>query len=136
MDGRPRSLRPSDLLAAFFTAGIACLVAGGAVALADALADWPAGRWLALHLLLVGGVSQLVLGAGQFFAGAFLATDPPPRWLIGVQLGSWNGGTALVAVRPGPAGRPAACSAPTWRSTSAAGSARRSSGRSTPSSPR
>lgn len=84
MDGRPRSLRPSDLLAAFFTAGIACLVAGGAVALADALADWPAGRWLALHLLLVGGVSQLVLGAGQFFAGAFLATDPPPRWLIGV----------------------------------------------------
>jgi hypothetical protein len=86
------------MMAAFFTAGIAFLVAGAAAALIDAFADWPTGHWLALHLLFVGGVSQLVLGAGQFFAGAFLATDPPPKWLIGLQLGAWNAGTPLVAV--------------------------------------
>jgi nitrite reductase (NO-forming) len=55
-------------------------------------------HWLALHLALLGGVSQLVLGAGQFFVCAFLATTPPSRRLLGVQLCIWNGGTLLVAV--------------------------------------
>jgi hypothetical protein len=58
--------------------------------------DWL--HWLALHLALLGGVSQLVLGAGQFFVCAFLATDPPPRRLIAGQLVAWNAGTLLVAV--------------------------------------
>jgi hypothetical protein len=46
----------------------------------------------------VGGVSQLVLGAGQFFAGAYLATDPPRRELVRLQLCAWNAGTVLVAI--------------------------------------
>jgi hypothetical protein len=50
-----------------------------------------------LHLVFVGGISQLVLGAGQFFAGAFLATDPPSRPLVRLQLAAWNAGTLLVA---------------------------------------
>jgi hypothetical protein len=55
-------------------------------------------RWLALHLLFLGGISQLVLGAGQFFVCAFLVTDPPPRRLIAAEVGAWNAGTVLVAV--------------------------------------
>ena len=100
---RPRApvrggLRPSDLMAAFFALGIGFMLAGAAVAAIDAAAGWAPGHWLALHLVFVGGVSQLVLGAGQFFAGAFLATDPPRRWLVRLQLGAWNAGTVLVAI--------------------------------------
>lgn len=94
----PGALRPSDMLAAFFVAGLAFLAAAAVVAVVDRAVDWPAGHWLALHLAFVGGVSQLVLGAGQFFAGAFLATDPPPKRLIALQLGTWNAGALLVAV--------------------------------------
>lgn len=86
------------MLAAFFVAGLAFLAAAATVGIADGLVDgWTWGHWLALHLAFVGGVSQLVLGAGQFFAGAFLATDPPPRPLIALQLGTWNAGAILVA---------------------------------------
>jgi nitrite reductase (NO-forming) len=85
-------------MAAFFALGIGFMLAGAAVAAIAAVAGWAPGRWLALHLVFVGGVSQLVLGAGQFFAGAFLATDPPRRWLVRLQLGAWNAGTVLVAV--------------------------------------
>ena len=61
-------------------------------------------RWLALHFAFVGGISQLVLGAAQFFACAFLATDPPSRRMVRGQLGVWNCGTVAVAigVRAGP----------------------------------
>lgn len=94
----PGMLRPSDVIGAFFLAAIAMLVAGGVAALVDAIDPWPWGRWLALHLIFVGGVSQLVLGASQFFAGAFLATDPPGRAWIRTQLGLWNAGAVLLAV--------------------------------------
>lgn len=90
--------RPSDLLVRFFAAAIVFLLAAVATSLlheAGVLAD---GRWLALHLAFLGGVSQLVLGAGQFFVGAFLATGPPPRLLVRAQLACWNAGTILVAV--------------------------------------
>jgi len=90
-------LRPSDLLAVFFAAGIGFLLAGAVVAAVSAATGWEHGHWLALHLVFVGGISQLVLGAGQFFAGAFLATDPPSRWLVRLQLATWNAGTLLVA---------------------------------------
>ncbi|HJS93260.1 MAG TPA: hypothetical protein VJ741_03280 [Solirubrobacteraceae bacterium] len=63
-----------------------------------AVSGHPWLHWLALHLVFLGGVSQLVLGAGQFFTCAFLATDPPPRMLVRAQIGVWNGGTVLVAV--------------------------------------
>ena len=100
---RPRTrplgeLRPTDLLAAFFALGIAFLLAGAMVAAVRVATGWAPGHWLALHLVFVGGVSQLVLGAGQFFAGAFLATDPPRRALVRLQLVAWNAGTLLVAV--------------------------------------
>jgi hypothetical protein len=93
----PGALRPSDMLAAFFVGGLVFLLAGAVVAIVDAATEWPRGHWLALHLVFVGGVSQLVLGAGQFFAGAFLATDPPGRVLVRLQLAAWNLGAVLVA---------------------------------------
>jgi nitrite reductase (NO-forming) len=95
---RPGDLRPTDIVGAFFVCGIAFLSAGLIVAIADARIGSPDGRWLALHLVFVGGVSQLILGASQFFAGAYLATDPPPRRLIRLELGSWNLGTVLLAI--------------------------------------
>ncbi len=91
-------LRPSQMLAAYFIPALVFLVAGGFAAVLNAVAgsDW--ARWLSLHLLLLGGVSQLVLGAAQFFAAAFLATDPPRRTLILAQLTTWNAGVLLIAV--------------------------------------
>lgn len=94
----PGGPRPSDLLNAFFAAGLAMLVAAGAAAIAYAIDPLIWLHWLALHLALLGGVSQLVLGASQFFVCAFLATTPPSRRLLGLQLGVWNCGTLLVAI--------------------------------------
>ncbi|HEU4978190.1 MAG TPA: hypothetical protein VFT42_04790, partial [Solirubrobacteraceae bacterium] len=93
----PGALRPSDMLGSFFVPGLAFLLAAAGVAIYGALGTWPQAHWLALHLAFVGGVSQLVLGAGQFFAGAFLATDPPGRATIRAQLVLWNLGAALIA---------------------------------------
>lgn len=98
---RPRSaggLRPTDVVGAFFILGVAFLVAAAAVGIAQWIAPWPWGHWLALHLAFVGGVSQLVLGATQFFAAAFLATDPPPRLLVRAQALLWNAGAIVLAI--------------------------------------
>jgi nitrite reductase (NO-forming) len=98
---RPRSegeLRPTDVVGAFFACGIAFLLSAAVVGIAQWLEPWPWGHWLALHLAFVGGVSQLVLGASQFFAGAFLATDPPPRVLVRAQILCWNAGAVLLAI--------------------------------------
>lgn len=101
--GRPQpraegDLRPTDVVGAFFVCGIAFLVAGAVAGVVQALDPSPWGRWVALHLAFVGGVSQLVLGASQFFAGAFLATDPPPRRVVRAQLLAWSAGSLLLVV--------------------------------------
>lgn len=103
----PGAQRPADLLTAFIVSGALFLLAGGVVAGLHAvgLLDWW-GRWLALHLLMLGGVSQLVLGASQFFSTAFLATDPPTRMLVRSELAVWASGTLLVALAV-PLGEPA-----------------------------
>ncbi len=95
---REDGLRPSDVIGVFFVAGLVMLVAGAAAAVFNAVEGWSWGRWLALHLVFVGGVSQLILGASQFFAGAFLATEPPARRLIRAQWAGWNAGAVLLAV--------------------------------------
>jgi len=91
-------LRPTDVVGAFFICGIGFLLAAAIAGISQAISPWPWGHWLALHLAFVGGVSQLVLGASQFFVGAFLATDPPPRGLVRGQLLAWNAGAVLLAV--------------------------------------
>jgi nitrite reductase (NO-forming) len=94
----PGAPRPSKLLACFFTAGIGFVVVGAVAAVADVLTAATWLHWLSLHLVFLGGVSQLVLGAGQFFTCAFLATSPPSRRFVGFELGAWNAGVVLVAV--------------------------------------
>lgn len=99
---------PSSLLSAFFPPAIAFLALGAAVGIAHAAGAGDRDlRWLSLHLLLLGGVSQLILGAGQFFSCAFLATSPPSRRMLGAQLACWNAGTLLIAT-----GHPLVHSAP------------------------
>lgn len=100
---RPRALpddgpRPSDQLAAFFLAGIAFLLAGAVSGIAWAVTGDDHLHWLALHLALLGGVSQLVLGAGQFFTCAFLATAPPSRRFAAAEIATWCAGTVLVGI--------------------------------------
>lgn len=95
---REGELRPTDVVGAFFVVGLVFLLAAAVAAIVQAVAPWPWGRWLALHLAFVGGVSPLVLGASQFFVGAFLATDPPPRRLVRAQLATWVLGAIGLAV--------------------------------------
>lgn len=95
---RPPRRSPAGVLAATFAVAGALLFAAAVVAVAGSLADWPLTRWAALHLALLGGVSMLVLGAAQFFAGAFLATDPPSRAVVVWQRVLWPVGVVLVVV--------------------------------------
>jgi nitrite reductase (NO-forming) len=92
----PGGRRPSEVIALFFAAGLTSLLAGAVTAIVHAAGGAWWLHWASLHLLFVGGVSQLVLGAGQFFVCAFLATEPPSRRLVAAQLAAWNTGTGLV----------------------------------------
>ena len=94
---RPEPTSPTDVLVAFFAIAIGWLAAAAVAGAVAAVGGAPGARWLALHLAFVGGLSQLVLGAAQFFAGAFLATGPPPRRAIRSELVLWNAGAALIA---------------------------------------
>jgi nitrite reductase (NO-forming) len=94
------------MLTAFFAAALTMLAAAGLSAIVFAATGDQRWHWLALHLALLGGVSQLILGAAQFFVCAFLATTPPSRRFVVLQLVVWNTGTTLVAV-----GVPAAANA-------------------------
>lgn len=90
-------LRPTSLLASFFLPALALLAAAAILGLLNAVWGIGWGRWPVLHLALLGGVSQLVIGAAQFFVAAFLATDPPPRRLVAAQVIAWNAGAVAVA---------------------------------------
>jgi hypothetical protein len=75
-------------------AGLSFLAAGAGVAVWQVAERLPHGWWLITFLVLVGGVAQLLLGAGH---GA-LARSAPSRahsspWRRAV---SWNAGTLLV----------------------------------------
>ncbi len=89
-------LRPSDVLAAFFLAGIGFIVFAVAVGVLGHFVEIGNVRWLVLHAVFLGGISQFIFGAAQFFAGAFLATGPPSRALVRTQFAFWNIGTVLL----------------------------------------
>lgn len=91
-------LRPSQLLAYLFAPALAFLVAGALAGLLNLVSGPQWAGWTALHLVLLGGISQLIIGAAQFFAAAFLATDPPARKLVAGQVICWNGGVLLVVI--------------------------------------
>ncbi len=76
----------------FVALGTTCVVAGGLVAAAVATAPSELGSWAAAYLVLVGGVAQVALGAGQ----ALLASRSPGRPAVVAELAGWNAGNGAV----------------------------------------
>jgi hypothetical protein len=74
----------------FAAVGIACVVAGGLTAAVSATAPSEHGAWAAAYLVLVCGVAQIGLGAGQ----PLLAR--PARRLLAWEFATWNLGNAGV----------------------------------------
>lgn len=71
----------------------AAWIAGGGIAAAvNSASAFQHGSWLAAYLVLVGGMSQLALGAGLLL----LHAPPSPARVAYVRLGLWNLGTVLV----------------------------------------
>jgi hypothetical protein len=77
---------------AFLASAGILIVAGGAVAAVNSAAPFGHGSWLAAYLVLVGGVSQVVLGAGRLA----LRAPRPTRALHRAQLVLWNLGSLAV----------------------------------------
>lgn len=85
---RWRAARP------FVWLGIAAIIAGGLVA--AAVAHRPAQHlvWMSAYLVLIVGVAQIVLGAGQ----AWLSWPvPPPGWIAGEWIVFNLGNTGVIA---------------------------------------
>lgn len=84
----------SDLRTAlpFVAIGTACVVAGGFVAAVTAHAPTEHTSWAAAYLVLVAGVAQVALGAGQ----TLLARHRPSARLVVGELLTWNLGNAAV----------------------------------------
>jgi nitrite reductase (NO-forming) len=97
----------------FLLAGVSALVAAAFLAVAAQWWHWSWAGLAALHLALIGGVSQLLLGAAQAFAASLLATAPTGRRVLAVQRVAWTVGTALVVLGM----------ATTWHAASYAGAA-------------
>jgi hypothetical protein len=91
-DSRERGLILDRSTVRFLASASVLIVAGGAVAAVNSAAPFGHGSWLAAYLVLVGGVSQVVLGAGR------LALHAPPltRGLPPAQLALWNIGSLAV----------------------------------------
>lgn len=65
---------------------------GGAVAAVNSAAPFGHGSWLAAYLVLVGGVSQILLGLGR----SALRAPRPARAVRRAQLALWNLGSLVV----------------------------------------
>ena len=72
--------------------GGALIVAGGIVAAVNSATPFEHGSWLAAYLVLVGGVSQVVLGIGAL---ALRGPSPTDRTAVG-RLALWNTGSVAV----------------------------------------
>jgi hypothetical protein len=73
-------------------AGGVSVVAGGVAAAVTGPTHWSHGSWVAAFLVLVAGVAQLGIGAGQ----AYLSASPPTVAFVAAQCGMWNLGCAMV----------------------------------------
>lgn len=83
---RWRLARPPVLI------GIGCVIVGGLVAAVTSPLSLENGSWAAAYLVLVAGVAQVGLAAGQ----AWLPARPPTIRLTMWELAAWNGGNAAV----------------------------------------
>jgi nitrite reductase (NO-forming) len=94
----PADARPSDFLRTSFAAAFPMFGAALVVAVFGLHPGQLSTTWLVLHLTLLGGVSQLVVGVSQFFVCAFLATTPPNLRTMRLQAATWVLGTIVVIV--------------------------------------
>lgn len=92
------SQRPTEMAARFAVVGVGWITIGLALLVWSVVSPDETTQWTALHCLFLGGVSQLVIGFGQFFSCAFLATTPPHRRLTLGQLVVWNAGVVGVVI--------------------------------------
>jgi hypothetical protein len=82
----------------FAICGSAFLVAAGAVAVVQATAPFTRGWWLVAYLILVGGLSQLLLGSGLIALARRSAARACGASATRAQLVLWNAGTVTVAI--------------------------------------
>lgn len=73
-------------------AGWASVVAGGLAAAVTGPTRWTEGSWVAAFLVLVAGVAQLGIAAGQ----AYLTGAAPSAAFVAAQCAMWNLGCAAV----------------------------------------
>lgn len=79
----------------FVVIGSTSVVIGGLVAAVARPAGFELGSWLAAFLVLVGGVAQIALGAGQ----GWMAPEAPSRRTVFAEAVMWN--LALMATITG-----------------------------------
>jgi hypothetical protein len=77
---------------ALLAAGGVSIVAGGLAAAVTGPTGWEHGSWVAAFLVLVAGVAQIGVGAGQ----ALLTPVAPAPAFAAVQTVSWNASCAAV----------------------------------------
>jgi hypothetical protein len=75
-----------------FAIGALGVIVGGLVAAATAPSASEHGSWASAYLVLVVGVAQIALAAGQ----AALSTHPPTRWVVVAEAACWNIANSLV----------------------------------------
>jgi hypothetical protein len=78
----------------FLLIGSLCTIAGGLVAAVTRPTGFVLGSWTAAFLVLVGGVAQIALGAGQ----GWLAYQPPPIRRVRAEVAFWNLGVGATIV--------------------------------------
>lgn len=78
----------------FFLMGALGIIGGGVAAAVTRPTDWHLGSWCAAFLVLVVGVAQIGLGAGQ----AALSPTAATRSLVLAEFLAWNLGSAAVIV--------------------------------------
>lgn len=78
-----------------FVVGALCIIAGGLVAAVTGPMALAHGSWAAAYLVLVAGVAQIALAAGQGLLAA-QARHPVGRRLLLLEFAGWNLGNAAV----------------------------------------
>lgn len=76
----------------FCAIGSAAVVVGGLVAAVTRPLDLELGSWVSAFLVLVAGVGQIVLGAGQ----SWIVDARTPDRLVRGELLTWNAGSAMT----------------------------------------
>jgi hypothetical protein len=82
----------------FVLAGLSYAAAGAVVAVWNATERVAHGWWLVSFLVLVGGVAQVLFGAGRTGLGLPTPRTTAAWWGLRAQAALWNAGTLLVAL--------------------------------------